>query len=617
MRWEKTGTTHHGFSGKNLQKELARRRGLGMIPGEITREHILKAIKEIDTKGVPEGRRSRKFVLEYKGKEYPPKYVLSLANKYPNGFELDSEEFSGGKESNEFLQSRGFAIKVIKGKSYPQQEKERHYEYHEPKKQTHDERCPKCKERIRKLLQKIYEEVDEGYKFDTGTMPEDYRDTKYYHSLKAIYEALQEQRGFKEFVKAKTLPNGDFFMPCQKLIVEFDESQHFTLPRTITLECYPESLDVGFDRQKWIRLCETIGAKDNDPPYRDEQRAWYDTLRDFLPAIKGLKPTIRLHSKDYLWCSLNPDKASDVEKFKEIMRGNIEKWQLDVETSPEASIGRIIIKGPWKGDMEKSRRLLQDVCERWPKGQKVKFLITCGGFIQFEWPKGLTREKVGDNRNPHNDAVNALIKEAEECTRQTMSNGVGEKLRQITDYVTLGIDSYKDKISITQSYISELHIETVFLVDLKTNRLYWTGKSYPTPGQQNGLIRITDLKTHFVKLYGVGKVMLLGCHDLTMFNNRNMGNTGRWRRETKQTFRQVAEEEKPAIVLHHPHTTVTTATWRNGWSMIRNTLHSVKEYASAGRYYEEDRKKSDYSDLSDVLEATRKGRTIDIIIMEE
>jgi hypothetical protein len=55
-------------------------------------------------------------------------------------------------------------------------------------------------------------------------------------------------------------------------------------------------LELGFDKKRWIRLCETIGAKDNDPPYRDEQRAWYDTLRDFLPSIRGLKPTIRLHS---------------------------------------------------------------------------------------------------------------------------------------------------------------------------------------------------------------------------------------------------------------------------------------------------------------------------------
>jgi hypothetical protein len=197
-----------------------------------------------------------------------------------------------------------------------------------------------------------------------------------------------------------------------------------------------------------------------------------------------------------------------------------------------------------------------------------------------------------------------------------LNGGLGEQLSEVADYITLGIDSYKEKISMTQAYISELHIETVFLVNLKTNELHWTGKSYPTPGQQYGLVRITDLKTHFVKLDGIGKVMILGCHDLTMFNDRNMGNTGKWRRGIKKAFRQLAEEEKPTIVLHHPHTTVTTGTWRNGWSMIRNMLLSVQEYAGAGRYYEapEDRDKSDYSPLNEVLAVTRRRDTVDFIV---
>ncbi len=589
------------------------------VSGNITREHILEAIKEMDSRGVPEGRSSRKFLLEFDGKEYPPKYVISLANKYANGHELDPSEFSGGNESNEFLKSRGFTIKGIKGKGYPQETKERHYEHREPGKTRHDERCPECKETVRKLLQRIYGQVEGCYKFEIGTMPEDYRTAKQYHSLKAIYEALQEHRGFLEFVKAKTVPSVDFFMPLQKFIVEFDESQHFTLPRKIALEHYPESLETGFDKKRWIHLSEKIRAKDSDPPHRDEQRAWYDTLRDFLPTVQGLKPTIRLYSKDYVWCSLSPESTSDVKKFKGILKGNLEKWRIDFVASPNPSMGRIIIEGLWKGNPDEAQELLQDICRRWPSGRKVKFLVTCGGFIQFEWPKGINWKQVGDNRSPNNDAVDALIKEAGKCARQFLSDGLGDKLSQITDYITLGIDSYKDKISMTKSYIPELHIETVFLVDLKSNQLYWTGKSYPTPGQQNGLVRIVDLQTHFIRLKGIGRVMVLGCHDLTMFNNRNMDNTGRWRREIKEAFRQLAEEEKPVIVLHHPHTTVTTATWRNGWSMIRNTLPSVQEYGGAGRYYEppEDRDESDYSPLNDVLEATKKGRTIDIIIEED
>ena len=101
--------------------------------------------------------------------------------------------------------------------------------------------------------------------------------------------------------------------------MEFDESQHFTIPRKFTLEKYPAGLELGFSREKWIMLCKEINAKDNDPPYRDEQRAWYDTLRDFLPAILDLKPTVRLFAKDFIWCSLNPDDPKDIDKFRKMI----------------------------------------------------------------------------------------------------------------------------------------------------------------------------------------------------------------------------------------------------------------------------------------------------------
>ena len=74
-----------------------------MIPLNIEREHIIKAIREIDSNGIPPGRESRKFCLIFEGKQYPPKYVLSLANRFATDEELDPSEFSGGQETNNFL----------------------------------------------------------------------------------------------------------------------------------------------------------------------------------------------------------------------------------------------------------------------------------------------------------------------------------------------------------------------------------------------------------------------------------------------------------------------------------------------------------------------------------
>jgi len=456
-----------------------------MIPKNIKREHVIKAIEEIKRNGIPKGRNSRKFLLELDGKYYPSKYVISLANKYANGETLDPAQFSGGKETNEFLRNLGFNIvelstpkKIIKPFSIKRERKLSNIH--------HDERCPKCKETIRRLLEKIYGRVEKNYKFSVGTYPEDFKETQYYCILKEIYEALQSPRGFKEFVKAKTLPNCDFFIPDPGFIVEVDESQHFTLPRKITLERYPTNFELGFNKEKWIRLCNEINAKDNDPPYRDEQRAWYDTLRDFLPTILGLQPTVRLFAKDFVWCSLNPDDPKDIDRFRKIIEKRSAFWEIESREYPEPFLARIIIAGEWEGEPEEAKKLLEDIYDKWPKGKKVKFLITCGGFIQFDWPESISEKDIGDNKNPNSRVVNTLVKEAEKCVKLVLTEDLRNKLKEVTNYITLGVDSYKERISTTQNYINQPHIELVFLVNLRSNEFYWTGKSYPTPSQQNG-----------------------------------------------------------------------------------------------------------------------------------
>lgn len=107
--------------------------------------------------------------------------------------------------------------------------------------------------------------------------------------------------------------------------------------------------------------------------------------------------------------------------------------------------------------------------------------------------------------------------------------------------------------------------------------------------------------------------MILGCHDLTIFNPRSKNATG-WRKEVNEEFKKIAKREKPEIVLHHPHTTVKVRTWLNAWCNLKKILPSVKIYASAGRYYESDRDLSEYDRLEDVLRYTRCGSTVDFIV---
>ena len=83
-----------------------------MIPKNIKKEHLEKAIAEIDKDGIRKGRHSSTYDLIHNGKSYPPKLVLSIANRYANGTELDSNDFGGGKDTPAFelMKAEGFEI---------------------------------------------------------------------------------------------------------------------------------------------------------------------------------------------------------------------------------------------------------------------------------------------------------------------------------------------------------------------------------------------------------------------------------------------------------------------------------------------------------------------------
>ena len=83
-----------------------------MIPKNITKKHIEQAISEIDKEGIRKGRHSSTYDLLYNEKKYPPKLVVSIANKYANGEELGHDTFQGGPNKPAFilLEKEGFQI---------------------------------------------------------------------------------------------------------------------------------------------------------------------------------------------------------------------------------------------------------------------------------------------------------------------------------------------------------------------------------------------------------------------------------------------------------------------------------------------------------------------------
>jgi len=77
----------------------------GMIPQDITAEHVRGAMRRIRRDGVSRRRRSRGYCLVEDGWHFPPKYTIGLAYEMATGRPLRSDEFLGGQQSNDFLRS--------------------------------------------------------------------------------------------------------------------------------------------------------------------------------------------------------------------------------------------------------------------------------------------------------------------------------------------------------------------------------------------------------------------------------------------------------------------------------------------------------------------------------
>jgi len=179
---------------------------------------------------------------------------------------------------------------------------------------------------------------------------------------------------------------------------------------------------------------------------------------------------------------------------------------------------------------------------------------------------------------------------------------ITNKLSEIADYFTIGIDGYNPN--------NGIHIELVGIYDLKKHKIiHWTGKFYPTEQQKNKLIKIRDLNSHFIEL-NRQRVLILGCHDLNVYNPRGqkVANPNSWKKQTAEKFRHLCKEYNPEIILHHPHSTDTPNIWNNSWNAVKRELPSVKHFASGIKYYH---KNGVRGKLKDVLEKTKKGDVVD------
>lgn len=75
---------------------------------KIDEQNITAAIKYIDEHGIPDKDKSTQYVLvTEEGKQYPPKYVIAVANHIANGVDIVTDGYNAVEAKN-YFETRGY-----------------------------------------------------------------------------------------------------------------------------------------------------------------------------------------------------------------------------------------------------------------------------------------------------------------------------------------------------------------------------------------------------------------------------------------------------------------------------------------------------------------------------
>jgi very-short-patch-repair endonuclease len=251
---------------------------------QLTKYHVLKAIERYIIEQ-PRHFPARSAFLLFEGKKLPAKYILRLAFLELTGHMPTAEQTTGGRASVLILNNLGFNAV-----------------YEKPSLRRNRNLIKNARrEALNQILRNRWGTVEIEYKFDEIKVPDLEERKSIGVELLNILNSIEAERNIKIKGKINHKLPCDFYLPEVNLIIEFDERQHFTLPRAASLREYSADIYIGFDKKRWIDLCTEINAGDNSPIYRDEQRAFYDSLRDIIAPQIGLKPVVRIFEEDVLW----------------------------------------------------------------------------------------------------------------------------------------------------------------------------------------------------------------------------------------------------------------------------------------------------------------------------
>jgi hypothetical protein len=206
---------------------------------ELSRKNVLRAVDRYRSEK-PKHHPARSAFLRVDGQLLPAKQILRLAFHDLTGRMPASEQLTGGRASVRVLTNLGFdAI----------------YEKPPPRSSRNPEKNAR-RAAFRRALIARFGDANVEERVPALCVP-DLRDRGAIDSdLMGVLVAVESLRDVRIQVRKNRALSCDFYLPAHRMIIEFDERQHFTLPRAASLKAYPTAVPLGFDKERWIALCE-------------------------------------------------------------------------------------------------------------------------------------------------------------------------------------------------------------------------------------------------------------------------------------------------------------------------------------------------------------------------
>ena len=293
---------------------------------KVLENHIEEACRRYDAEENRPTHPARTTFLILDSEQYPAKFIRGLAYEIATGYKLSSNDYSGGAETARFFEKLGYSVES-NGKT-----QESNHNKNNDKRTDFD--ALNQKNALKNILKQLFGQVDTEATFDWLVVPDQ---SSMDNVLSGIHKVLVAFRCYENFSTPRRKLQCDFFIPSENLVIEYDERQHFTEPRAISFGFYPENISFAFDIGYWKDECNRIKAKDRDKkkPDRDEQRAFYDSVRDMLATRNGMT-LIRIKHGDYNW-----ESESGVRTMNNLINNHTAKArtsnieEIDVEETLE------------------------------------------------------------------------------------------------------------------------------------------------------------------------------------------------------------------------------------------------------------------------------------------